>query len=168
MNKWEWQARIPLSISINLQKFPAIMHILFVYLKCDNIDAWSIFFLSVLRMFCSRWFISKTYNIHVITGILHVVSILNSPNSVRQQEVKHDPICIIRRAWRIIHVFVICSMCLVGSAEIQSWLVSKCPDSLTYPPPLPKCWVFKEKLQVTLYFSLVPLPNPFITYDITC
>lgn len=81
------------------------MHILFVYLKCNNIDALSIFFPECFKDILFQ-VIQKTYNIHVITGILHVVSILNSPNSVRQQEVKHDPICIIRRAWRIIYVLV--------------------------------------------------------------
>lgn len=84
-----------------MQNFSAIMQILFVYLKMEKDSCFEYFFLSVLRIFCFRWFKSKTYNIQVITGILHVVSILNSPNSVRQQEVKHDPICTVRRAQRI-------------------------------------------------------------------
>ena len=73
------------------------------------------------------------HKLDYITGILHVVSILNSANSVRQQAVKHDPICTVRSTWRTLDVFVTCSVCLAAlrrcshasSAHVQTpWLAA--------------------------------------------
>ena len=96
------------------------MNILFVYLKMQQFSCFEYFFLSVLRIFCSRRFKSKTHmHTYYITGILHMIDIVDPPNTVKQWEAKHDHICTIRTALTITCVFVFCSVLLLSSADVQ-------------------------------------------------